>query len=518
MGRVEMRLTQGLCRAASVRPNGLATVDGDRRRSWREVQDRVARGAAALRALGAGAGAHVAVLAMNGDAFFEAYFAILWAGAVIVPLNTRLAAAELAWQLADAEVGILLYGEEFAALVDELRPALPASLVTVALGAETQGSPSYQRAVETAAPAPEVARTNGDLAGIFYTGGTTGRPKGVMLTHQALSAMAMNLIMATKIDDRCVNLHAAPMFHLADIGIFMCTMVAGTHVFIPRLTDDAILDAVVAHRVTHIFTVPVVIERLARHPRSATVDLSSLRILGYGGAPMPAGGLALARQVFPQVDFIQGFGMTEMAAHTFLGPEAHRPDADPARLRSAGQACYGFELRIVGPDGAELPRGQLGEIVGRGDNLMTGYWKQPEATDAALRDGWMHTGDAGYMDDEGYVFITDRFKDMIISGAENIYSLEVENVLSQHPAVQECAVIGVPDDAWGERVHAIIVPKPGMTVALDELANYARQHIAGYKVPRSLEIRDEPLPRAAAGKVLKASLRAPYWRGRDRAV
>lgn len=511
-----MRLTQALARAASVNPDGPATIDGPRRRSWREVAERVARLAAGLRSLGAAPGERVAILAHNCDAYFEAYFAVLWAGAVLTPLNTRLAPKELAFQLRDAGVRVLLAGAEFAGILDDLEEPGRAAILRVAMdpGAEAvcQGR-SLERLIQDHAPMDDAGRRNEDLAGIFYTGGTTGLPKGVMLSHLNLSAMASNLIMACKIDEDCVNLHAAPMFHLADIGIIMVTMVAGTHVFCRQLSDEIILDLVQAERITHIFTVPAVIDRLARSERRASLDLTSLRVLGYGGSPMPMGTYEAARAAFPDVDFIQGFGMTEMSAHTFLGPRHHRPGADPRRLRSAGQVCYGYELKVVDAKGNETPRGVTGELVGRGDNVMMGYWNRPAETAEALRDGWMHTQDLGFMDEGGFVYITDRAKDMIVTGAENVYSIEVESLLSRHPAIAECAVIGVPDKTWGERVHAVVVPRAGEVVDLQGLQSFLRGQIAGYKIPKSLAVHRDPLPRSAAGKILKQELRAAHRAG-----
>jgi long-chain acyl-CoA synthetase len=514
-----MRLTQGLCRAFQVNPHGIATIEGDRRRTWQQVMERVGRLSAGLSGLGAQPGDRVAVLAHNSDAFFETYFAILWNGGIIVPLNTRLARAELAFQLQDAGVGILMFGQEFAQLAAELKSSLGSGLRCVGMDAPG-GAADYstEALIGAHAPASEKVRLNSDLAGIFYTGGTTGMPKGVMLSHANLASMAVNLIMSTKIDETCVNLHSAPMFHLADIGTFMTTMVAGTHVFARRLDEQIMLELIERHGVTHCFTVPAVIDRMARHPRAPHTDLSSLKLLGYGGAPMPTGTYEVARAVFPKVDFVQGFGSTEMAAHTFLGPQYHRPGADPEKLKSAGQTCFGYELRVVGPDGLDLPPRQVGEIIGRGDNIMQGYWNRPEESAKALRDGWLHTQDAGYLDEQGFVYITDRLKDMIISGGENVYSIEVENAVSRHPAVHECTVIGVPDAKWGERVHAIAVLKEGQSLDLEALRSFCRESIAGYKLPKSLEIRKTLLPRSPAGKVLKRELREPYWAGHTRSI
>jgi long-chain acyl-CoA synthetase len=512
-----MRLSQTLRRAVLVRPDAVATIDGDRVRTWRQVADRVQRLSSALAGLGVQAGDRVAVLANNCDAYFEAYFAILWTGAAIVPLNTRLAPAETRFQLEDAGVTALFFGEEYAGVVAGLKPLLPAIGAWIAMdGPDPSAEHRLEDLIAGAEPAPETERQPEDLAGIFYTGGTTGLPKGVMLSHRALAAMAVNLTMSMKVDHTIVNLHSAPMFHLADIGTFLVTMVGGAHVFVRRLDENVMLDLIERWGITHLFTVPAMIDRLARHPKAA--GITSLKMLGYGGAPMPLGAYDVARARFPGVDFVQGFGMTEMGAHTFLEAEHHRPGADPEKMKSVGQPAYGYEIMVVDPQGAEVPRRQLGEIIGRGDNMMSGYWNRPEETAAALRGGWMWTGDAGFMDEAGFVYITDRFKDMIVSGGENVYSIEVENVVSRHPAVAECAIIGVPDEKWGERVHAVVVLLPGQSLTLDDLAAHCRAEIAGYKTPRSLQVLDAPLPRSAAGKVLKTDLRAPWWEGRERKV
>lgn len=512
-----MRITQGLQRAAAVRPNGIATIDGGRLRTWGEVKERVARLASALRNAGVDKGDRIAVLAQNCDFFFEAYYAVAWAGAVIVPLNTRLALPETEFQLDDCGAKFIFFGEEFAEMAAKLKTRNPARTFVGFDGASQPADCGYEEWIAASSPTPDAGCGGDDLAAIFYTGGTTGLPKGVMLCHRNLVAMAMNLIMAIKIDEDCVNLHSAPMFHLADIGTFMTTMVAGTHVFVRTLVDAVLLDAIEEHRVTHVFTVPAVIDRLSADDMSHR-NLSALKFLGYGGAPMPPAILHRARKRFPDVDFGQGFGMTEMGAATFLGPRHHKEGADPEKLKSAGQPCFGYELKVVGPDGEELPRRAIGEIVGRGDNVMLGYWNRSEETLAALKGGWMHTGDVGFMDEDGFLTINDRLKDMIVTGAENVYSIEVEHAIWRHPSVAECAVIGVPDEKWGERIHAVVVPKPGASLTLEDVQAFCRERIAGYKIPRSLEIRESPLPRSAAGKVRKVELRAPHWAGRERAV
>ena len=508
-----MQLTQGIHRSARIHPGKLATIDGERRRTWAQVAGDVARFAGLLRGLGVAPGDRVAVLAANSDHYYDAFFAVFWAGAVIVPLNTRLSVAELAFQLRDVGARALLAGDGFEVQAGALASELPGLIVE----ALDEAGGSLARRIAATAPVADANRADGDLAGVFYTGGTTGLPKGVMLTHRNLVSVATNLIMMIRFDPACINLHCAPMFHLADIGMFTVTMTGGTHVFAQRLDAANIMALVERHRVTHVFTVPAVIDALTLSDLAAH-DLSSLVMLGYGGSPMPAATIARAQQRMPGIAFIQGFGMTEMPSITCLPPADHRPEGGLAKLRSAGLPCYGFEIKVVDPQGNEVPRGTLGEIVGRGPCVMAGYWNRPEETAEALRGGWMHSQDAGFMDEDGYITITDRMKDMIVTGAENVYSIEVENALGLHPEVRECAVIGVPDDRWGERVHAVVVPIDGS--APDEAALLAHLHerLARYKCPKSWELRADPLPRSPAGKVLKADLRAPYWQGRERRV
>ena len=406
-----MQLTQGIHRSARINPRGLACVDGERRRTWSEVAEDVARLAALLKSLSVGQDDRVAVLAANCDLYFDAYFAIFWAGAVIVPLNTRLSVPELAFQIEDVGAKLLLTGDGFETQADALAAKFPALIVE----RFDEAGGSLRRRAGTMQPIPDAARGDADLAGVFYTGGTTGLPKGVMLTHRNLVSVAQNLIMMIRFSPECVNLHCAPMFHLADIGMFSVTMTGGTHVFTRSFDAETIMAEVARHRVTHVFTVPAVIEALSRADLSFH-DLSSLVMLGYGGSPMPTATLARAQEHLPGIQFIQGFGMTEMPSISFLLPEQHDPARGLGKLRSAGIPGYGFELKVVDPAGNELPRGQVGEIVGRGPCVMAGYWNRPEETAQALRGGWMHSQDAGFMDEDGFITITDRLKDMIVSG------------------------------------------------------------------------------------------------------
>src|ERR1700722_13240641 len=356
-----MRITQGVKRAAHVCPHHLAVVDGERRRTWSEFAGRVARLSGALRAHGVGRGDRVAVLAQNSDRYLETYYGVFWSAAVLVPLNTRLALPEIQFQLKDAGVKLVLFGREFAAIANELRKSFDCVFI-----AFDEGTPSadivYDTMVSRAPIAEELRGADEELAAIFYTGGTTGLPKGVMHTHKSLSAMAVNLVMSLQVDEESVALHSAPMFHMADIAVWTMTQVGGTHIITPRLDEDSLFDAIEQHGVTHIFTVPAVIDRLAKHQRALSANVSSLKMLGYGGAPMPPAVLEYARERFPNVSFGQGFGMTEMPAISYLGPRWHRKGANPEKLKSAGAAAYGYELKVVDTDGKEIPRGEIGEI------------------------------------------------------------------------------------------------------------------------------------------------------------
>lgn len=504
---MRVRLTYCLERAARLHGERLAILEGDDRRNWRDLRDGVARLAGGLRGIGVEIEDRVAVLANNGVAYLELFYASLWASGVVVPMNTRLAAPEIQFQLEDAGVRVLFYGAEFAEVVASLKASMKSPPRFVAIDAPLPGDATLEDVRSAGVALPEPLRSGDDLAGIFFTGGTTGRPKGVMLSHESLHAMSRNFVMAFSIDEHCVNLHSAPMFHVSAVGIFFTTMVGGVHVFTSTFEPGALIDLLERERVTHCFTVPAIIDRLTKHPRARTADLSAMRIFGYGGSAMPVPLMLAARERFPTVGLAHGYGMTEVPALTILGPDDHRPGAEESRLRSVGRVMPEYEIKVVDEAGRECAPGQPGEILARGPNMMLGYWNRPKETAEALRDGWMHTQDVGHFDEAGYLFVSDRIKDMIVTGAENVYSIEVEDVLYRHAAVEECAIIGVPDEKWGERVHAIIVPKHGCTIDQAELIAFCREHIAGYKCPKTVEIRHEALPRSAAGKVFKAALR-----------
>jgi long-chain acyl-CoA synthetase len=510
-----MYLTQGLRRAAQIRPREESTVFRQRRRTWSESAERVARIAGGLCEVGVRPGDRVAILALNSDRYFELLYAIPWLGAVMVPVNTRLATAEIRYILDDAGVRVLFVDSAMHPHAAALTG--PPSTVEAVFYLDDDTPPTGAQSYEelAAGPALEDAGAGGDtLAGLFYTGGTTGRPKGVMLSHNNLVWNAMNVIAGMYYDEHMTYIHAGPMFHLADGGAtFGVTACGGRHVFVPRFDASDCLQTMEQEKVTHAALVPTMINMLVNNSAVGQVDLSSLDYITYGASPMPEGLLRKALEAFPASKFIHAYGMTEASPGVTLLPPRYTTLEGPyaGRLKSCGQAQLTTDLKIVDEKRKELPRGTIGEIAARGPTIMLGYWNMPEQTAAALQDGWFYTGDAGYMDDEGFVFIVDRIKDMIISGGENVYSAEVENAISLMPGVAEVAVIGIPDPKWGESVHAIVVPCAGADLTAEAVIAHCSTQIAGYKCPRSVEFRASPLPQSGPGKVLKRELREPFW-------
>jgi long-chain acyl-CoA synthetase len=513
------QITQLLRAAARSAPARLATEHLGRRRNWLSFEDRVARLSGALAGLGLMPGDRIAMLALNCDRYLEGLFACPWGGFVVVPINTRLAAAEIAFWLTDSEASALLVDENFAALAPKL-PLVPHTIF-MGEGATPDGMLDYETLIAMATPAPDAGARGDDLAALFYTGGTTGRSKGVMLSHRNIVANALNTAPALGAGADVVYLHAAPMFHAADNAVnFVVTANGGSHLFMPRFEPGAFLKLVAEKGVSATLIVPTMINMIVNHPDVETTDTSSLKRMLYGASPMPEAVIRRAFAALPHTKFVQAYGQSEAApCMTFLMDDWHALEGPRAsKLKSAGRAAMGCEVIVMGADEREAPRGEVGEICGRGDNVMLGYWRQPELTAKALRGGWLHTGDGGYMDADGFVFVVDRLKDMIVSGGENVYSAEVEQALYKHAAVAECAVVGAPDPKWGEAVHAVVRLKPGQAASEAELIAHCHGLIAGYKCPRAVTFREEPLPLSGAGKILKTELRKPFWEGRERAV
>ncbi|MCU5781704.1 AMP-dependent synthetase and ligase [Alcanivorax balearicus MACL04] len=517
-----MNITQGLRRAQQINRNGIAIIEGDLTRTWAEVGDRVARLAGAFGEYGVKPGDRVAVLMLNSARYLELYLACAWSGAVIVPLNIRWSTRENALALEDCGARLLFVDAAFEPSARELADdGMATTVVWADDGASPTGLLDYETLLNEAAPVADVMCDQNDLAGIFYTGGTTGRSKGVMLSHGNLVANAFNALAEGLFPRGSVYLHAAPMFHLANgAAMYSQLLCGGTNVIIQAFSPEALTAAVERHGVTDMLLVPTMIQMLVDSEAVVSADLSSVRRVLYGASPISEAVLDRALARLPDAGFVQLYGMTELSPIATLNPpENHLGEARERGLhKSAGRATLGVEVRIVGDDNNQLPPGQVGEIVARGDNLMQGYWNRPEETGKAIVDGWMHTGDGGYLDADGYLFVVDRVKDMIISGGENVYSVEVENTIAEHPAVAQCAVIGIPDDHWGEAVHAVVLPKPGEAIDGDELIAFCKARIAGYKCPRSVEVRDQPLPMSGAGKILKTELRRPWWETREHGI
>ena len=517
-----MNITHGLRRALQVNPNGLAVVCGERRRNWREIGDRVARLASAIRGLGAKDGDRVAVLSLNSDRYLELYLAAGWSGTVVVPLNIRWSPLENEDAMRDCRAEILFVDKAFAPVGTALAKAIPdLKLVYTDDGDAPAGMANYETSIARSQPIPDAMRKGDDLAGIFYTGGTTGRSKGVMLSHGNLMVNSLHALGEGMFSGSSIYLHAAPMFHLANgAAMYSVLLSGGSNVIVQGFTPEGVTAAIQKERVTDVLLVPTMIQMFIDHPALSSYDLSSLKNIIYGASPISDAVLSRAMKALPAVQFTQAYGMTELSPiATILHWKQHIAEGRAkGRHRSGGRATLGCEIKIVDADDKPLPIGTVGEIAVRGDNVMMGYWERPEETAKAIIDGWMHTGDGGYMDADGFVYVVDRVKDMIISGGENVYSAEVENALAQHSAVAQCAVLGIPSERWGEQVHAVVVLKGGASVTPEELMEHCKTLIAGYKCPRSVEVTDKPLPLSGAGKILKRELRKPYWANRERGV
>jgi long-chain acyl-CoA synthetase len=520
----DMSTTYGLHRSLLLNRNGTAIGFENRSRTWAELGDRVARLAGALRSLGIARGDRVAVLMLNQDRYLELYLAVAWLGAVIVPLNIRWSAIENEDVIRDCGPKLLVVDAAFASMGAQLAQSIGALRLIYADDTPKPAAADalhFEVLLAGAQPIEDTHVPDTELCGIFYTGGTTGRSKGVMLSHRNLMSNSRNMLAEALVSRRGTYLHAAPMFHLANVAAMYAHFLAGSsHGVIRAFAPEAVAQAIEKFKITETLLVPTMIQMFVDHPSLAKHDVSSLQNVLYGASPISEALLDRAMKGLPQTKFQQAYGMTELSpCATILPWEDHIGEGRAkGRHRSGGRPTFLVDVRIVDADDKPVPRGTVGEIVARGETVMMGYWERPEETAKAIIDGWMHTGDGGYMDEDGYVYIVDRIKDMIVSGGENVYSAEVENCLAQYPAVAQCAVIGIPSEQWGEQVHAVIMRKPGAEVTPEEVIAFCKERIAGYKCPRSVKIQDEPLPLSGAGKILKRDLRAPYWEGKTRAV
>ena len=479
---------------------------------------RVLKLADGIRRLGVRREDRFAVLSLNSPRFEELYHAGLLGAGVVNPLNLRFAPRELTHVLSDSATKVVFVDAVFAPVIDAVRQA--AGVETVVLMGDGDGPHDvrYEDVVSSGEQVVPPEPEEDDPAMLMYTGGTTGLPKGVLLTQRSMMLTLYHIQMGVKIEQSDVFLAQVPMFHAASMGAILATPVTGGQlVTVPYFDPAVVLDAVEKYGATNSIMVPTMIAMMFAHEAYAPERFRSMLRMTYGASPMPRPVLTRLLSEHPQIDLYQGYGMTESAALvSVLLPEDHARGDHV--LQSAGRPVPGTVVSIQSEDGTELEVGEVGEVCVRGGQFMQEYWRKPEETEQAFRGGWYHSGDAGRLDEEGYLYLVDRTKDMIVTGGENVYSTEVEQAVAAHPAVAQVAVIGVPDDVWGEAVHAIVVLHPGQTVTQEELVEHTKGLIGGYKVPKAITFRTEPLPLSGAMKVLKRELRAPYWAGSDRAV
>jgi long-chain acyl-CoA synthetase len=474
----------------------------------------VSRAASVLQSNGVAPGDRFAILSRNSFRNAELIHAGYWMGAVPVPVNYRLAPPEIAAIVADACCRIVVVEDVFADLLktDALREWAGRILIVGASTIEAD-RPHYDPSLGESEPAPMHEPAEDDDALLVYTGGTTGRAKGVRLTHRNIvsNALQLGFELGPRADD--VFLHVAPMFHSADLLATPYLMAGAAHVFLPKFSGAAFFEAVETWRVTTTLLTPTMAIGVLQEPGAEKRDLTSLRQILYGSSPMTASWIGRMAARFKEVELIQVYGLTETAPILTLLTMADHQTALAADndelLRSVGRALVGVDMRVVDNDGRDVPVGSPGEVIVRGPNVTPGYWNHPKETQAAFRGGWFYTGDIGHLDEEGYLYLLDRKKDMIITGGENVFSLEVEAVLEKHPKVQECAVVGIPDEKYGEALLAAVVPMPGASLSDDEFIAHCRGKIGGYKIPRRYVYLDA-LPRSALNKVLKAELRERY--------
>lgn len=500
-----------------------AFFDGAYSSTYAEHGDRTFRLCEALSTeLGVSSSDRFAVMATNSHQFLELYHAALLGVGVINPLNLRLAGQELDYIVRDSGTEVVFvdafFADHFARAMASSDKPSPIRHVVLIGDADVPHDIKYEDLIASVDPVVPEEPEEDDLAVLMYTGGTTGLPKGVALEHRAEMLNLYHIASCVPLEEDSVYLHQTPMFHAASMGGIMGMPTSGgSSVFMPLFDPGAALDLIEEHRVTQTMMVPTMIAMLLGHESFAPDRLASMKRLTYGASPMPAALLDRLLEMYPDLEITQGYGMTECSSLlTWLDGDDHR--AGGPRLQSAGRPVVGVAMSIRDESGNEVARGETGEVWARSGNFMREYWNKPEATAEVFEGGWYHTGDAGYMDEHDYLFLVDRVKDMIVTGGENVYSAEVENAISAHPAVEQVAVIGIPHDTWGEQVHAIVVLGSGAATTAEELQEFCRDKIAGYKVPKSVEFRADPLPLSGALKILKRELRAPYWEAHGRSV
>jgi long-chain acyl-CoA synthetase len=518
-----MSVVKGLKQSLERYPNKLAAICGNTRLTFRELDHRVNRLSSALAGLGLTRNDRISILSYNCHRFLELYYGVAQLGAVVVPINFRLQPPEIKYIVSHSGSKAIAVDPALVSLIEPVRNELESIEHFILIDDEplegyrryedllSGGDPDYKR--------PDV--TDDELLGLFYTSGTTAEPKGVMLSHKNMLSNIKHSEGVYNYLPEDIYLHAAPMFHLADgAAVFSHTSRGATQAFIPRFDPKQVLETISRERVSLLLLVPTMLNFVLQQPDIDSYDLSSLRHLTYGASPIAPDLLKRAMKVF-NCEFGQGYGLTEASPLlTVLTHEDHLVTGDKGvkRLTSCGKPVQGVDVRVVKEDGSDVRPGEVGEIIARGPNIMLGYWKRPEETEDTLRDGWLHTGDLAAVDDEGYIYLVDRKKDMIVTGGENVYSTEVEAALYAHPAVKEAAVIPIPDPDWGEAVHACVALRDGRHVTAEELEEFCRERLANYKVPRSIEFIEGELPKGGTGKILKKQLKERFWKDRERRI
>lgn len=486
--------------------------------SYRELEQRSNRVAHGLLNAGVTSSARVAIMDRNNPTFFEVLFGTVKAGAVLVTVNARLTAPEVEFQLRDADAQVMFVGPEFADLAESAADSLPNLRKVMVLDEQSGGDYQTWLAAQ-AIGIPELEVLPDATALQMYTSGTTGAPKGVEIPHQSIvnSAHVGLEIWPFLAEPGAAVLATMPLFHIAACNLCLTAMLVGARVEVMQEANDMALAKAIVEKGISLVPVPAtLIHMMLNNPLVRAMDFSALQVMLIAGSGISEDLLREAQALF-DCGFAMAYGATETTGGvTYLGPEDCTPTAGK-RLRSAGRVLSHSEIKIVDESGNELPTGEVGEILCRTNRLMKGYWQQPEASRAALRDGWFQSGDAGYVDEEGFLFVVDRIKDMVLTGGENVYPAEVENALLAHDAVDGAAVVGVPDEKWGESLLAFIITSPGQSVTADQLQQFLREKLAGFKVPRRYEFVSE-FPLNASGKVLKRTLRAPYWKGKSRQI
>ena len=514
-------------RASEEFPDNLAVIYKDVRRTFRDLNQRVNQLANGLLRLGITKGDRIGMLLRNCCEFIEIDFALSKTGMVRVPLNARLTGSDHEYMLNDSGANTLIFGEEFSHTVQAMKPNLKTVKKFIQVSEErSKGNLleayDYEDLMKNSPidePLGEMEEE--DLHTLFYTSGTTGKPKGAMLTQKSWANVAINLILDYgPVTEEDVILNLQPLSHGAGFFVLPFFIRGATNALVPEFKPSLVFETIERERVTVLKLVPTMLYQLMESPEKIRYDLSSLHSIIYGGSPIAVPRLVEAIQFFGK-KLAQLYGQAEAPmCITTLSKKDHLiegPEEVVKRLSSAGKACANVEVRIVDENGKEVKTGEVGEVIARGYHNMKGYWNLPEATAEVLKNGWVHTGDLGYSDSKGFIFLVDRKRDVIISGAFNIYPKEIEDVIVTHPKIKEVAVIGVPDEKWGEAVKAVVVPKKGAQVTEQEIIDYCRDHMASFKKPKTVDVIEE-LPRNPYGKILKTALREPYWKGFDRRV